>query len=85
MTMKKNIAIIEKSFKGKGYNYLSSSLNSLMNIGLCDHGVIDEIVKELKDNKLHLLIEESSQLEIFILGKIQFFFLEKSKYFNIHA
>lgn len=37
MTMKKNIDLVSKSFKGKGYNYLSSSLHSLLSIGLRDH------------------------------------------------
>ncbi|KAL4449899.1 hypothetical protein ABPG74_015018 [Tetrahymena malaccensis] len=65
VTMKKNIDIIQKSFKGKDYNYLLSSLNNLINIGLKDHSIIEEVVKEIKDNNLHLQIQESTQIEKF--------------------
>lgn len=55
-TMKKHMNTIEQSFKGKGYNYLSNSLNNLINVGLKDHVIIEEIIKNIKDNQLHLQI-----------------------------
>ncbi|EAS00780.1 hypothetical protein TTHERM_00305480 (macronuclear) [Tetrahymena thermophila SB210] len=81
MTMKKNIDIIQKSFKGKDYNYLLNSLNNLLNIGLMDHPIIEEVVKEIKDNNLHLQIQESTQMEKFCSDIIQL--MENPKYRRI--
>ncbi|KAL4499130.1 hypothetical protein ABPG72_017032 [Tetrahymena utriculariae] len=81
MTMKKNIEVMQKSFKGKDYNYLLSSLNNLLNIGLKDHSIIEEVVKEIKDNNLHLQIQESTQIEKFCSDVISL--MESSKYRRI--
>lgn len=58
--MKKNLDIIAKSFMGKGHNYLLSSLNNLLNIGLKDHSIVEELVKEIKDSKAYLAVKEAA-------------------------
>ena len=57
--MKKNIDQIEKSFRDKGYNYLSNSLHNLISIGLKDHKIVENLVIEFSETKKHEQIKEA--------------------------